>query len=323
MRTQDMAAHTPTKNLNLHASRRNVVTIVIAVLFLYVLIPQVGSLRTSLPLLRHANHWWVIVGVLASLATYIPAALNYVLLAQKSIHYARTLVVQMAGAFINHLLPSGIGVLGVNYLYLRRERHTQTEAATVLFMNNALGIVGLALLLGVLFGIDPALYGGVHMPQIPHVLYWFVGVFVVIILAAALWFRKLWEKVRMTASHIWKSVRWYRTSLWRVFGALASSMMITVCFTLSLFASAEATGTHLSFVHALFILALSLIGATVAPTPGGLGGAEAGLFVGLVAYGTSSTHAVAVTLLYRLLTYWLTLGMGAVVTASIRGKVYF
>lgn len=316
-------AHTSKTHQTLHANRRNIVSIVIAGLFLYVLVPQVGALRTSLPLLKHANRWWLIVAIVAALATYLPATLNYVILAQKPLRYVKTLLVQIAAGFVNHLLPSGIGALGVNYLYLRRERHTQAAAGTIIFMNNALGTAGLVLLLLVFYCIHPALLRGVHIPHVSHLLYWLLGVCIIIVLIAIIWFQKLWIRIRHMVVHIRKSLRWYRTRPLRIIGGLASSLLITVCFTVCLYASAKAIGVQVSLVHALFMLTLSLIGATVVPTPGGLGGAEAGLFVGLVAYGATDTTALATTLLYRLLTYWLALGVGAVVTVGIRGKAYF
>lgn len=51
-----------------------------------------------------------------------------------------------------------------------------------------------------------------------------------------------------------------------------------------------------------------LIGAVVqsaAPTPGGLGAAEAAFIGGLTAVGMPSEQAVASVLLFRLLTFWI------------------
>jgi uncharacterized protein (TIRG00374 family) len=50
-----------------------------------------------------------------------------------------------------------------------------------------------------------------------------------------------------------------------------------------------------------------MLASTATPTPGGLVGAEAGLFAGFVAYGVSAPMAGAAVLLYRFVTYWLPL----------------
>ena len=43
----------------------------------------------------------------------------------------------------------------------------------------------------------------------------------------------------------------------------------------------------------------------VTPTPGGLGGVEAGLVGAIVAYGNSSSLAFSAVIIYRLVTFWL------------------
>ena len=40
-------------------------------------------------------------------------------------------------------------------------------------------------------------------------------------------------------------------------------------------------------------------------TPGGLGGVEAGLVAGIVAFGYSTTLAFSAVIIYRLITFWL------------------
>ena len=53
-----------------------------------------------------------------------------------------------------------------------------------------------------------------------------------------------------------------------------------------------------------------MLAGTATPTPGGLVGAEAGLFTGFTAYGVSVLDAGAAVLLFRLVTYWLPLFPG-------------
>jgi uncharacterized protein (TIRG00374 family) len=77
-----------------------------------------------------------------------------------------------------------------------------------------------------------------------------------------------------------------------------------------------------SFAIVLIVLTIGVAGGTAVPTPGGLGGAEAGLTAGFVAYGLTSNRALAVTLLYRLLTYWLALVIGALAFSVARRLRY-
>jgi uncharacterized protein (TIRG00374 family) len=72
-----------------------------------------------------------------------------------------------------------------------------------------------------------------------------------------------------------------------------------------------ALGIHLSFVPTLLILTFGVGAGAATPTPGGLGGFEAGLVGGFVAYDVNASAALAIALLYRLISYWLTLLIGA------------
>jgi uncharacterized protein (TIRG00374 family) len=62
-------------------------------------------------------------------------------------------------------------------------------------------------------------------------------------------------------------------------------------------------------VFLVFTFGIAL--GTATPTPGGLGGIEAGLVAGLIIYHVDSATALATVLLYRLLSYWLPLLVGA------------
>ena len=70
------------------------------------------------------------------------------------------------------------------------------------------------------------------------------------------------------------------------------------------------------------IIAISVIGKTVTPTPGGIIGAEAGLFAGLIAYGISASPALVIVVTYRLLTYWVPFLIGTLAFAVVKKKRY-
>ena len=72
-----------------------------------------------------------------------------------------------------------------------------------------------------------------------------------------------------------------------------------------LYASARAFGVDLSLVQVLVVFTFGLAIATISPTPGGIGGAEAGLVAALTATGVGANQALTIALTYRLLTYWL------------------
>jgi uncharacterized protein (TIRG00374 family) len=98
----------------------------------------------------------------------------------------------------------------------------------------------------------------------------------------------------------------------RTFSALLTQMALTLSNVLCLSYSAKAVGVHLSFVVILIIFTFGSGIRNITPTPGGLGGFEAGLIAGFVAYHVVSADALAAVLLYRLISYWVPLVFGLI-----------
>jgi uncharacterized protein (TIRG00374 family) len=69
--------------------------------------------------------------------------------------------------------------------------------------------------------------------------------------------------------------------------------------------SALALGATLSLIQVIVVFTVGVAAASVTPTPGGIGGAEAGLAAALTGTGMTADLAISIALLYRLITYWL------------------
>jgi uncharacterized membrane protein YbhN (UPF0104 family) len=94
----------------------------------------------------------------------------------------------------------------------------------------------------------------------------------------------------------------------RPMDVLTSTVCNGVCSATSIFAiyaSGHAIGVDLSFAAALLAYTFGNIAANLIPTPGGIGAVEAGVYSGLVLVGISGPDATLITLIYRLITYWL------------------
>jgi uncharacterized membrane protein YbhN (UPF0104 family) len=302
-------------------SRRNLLNLALLLVLLYVLVPQLGKFHTSLATVGHAQLNWILVGFGLAIATYAAAALLYCLLAKKRLRYGRTLLVQVASMFANRLLPAGIGAISVNYEYLRRNKHTRPEAAAVVAANNTLGFLGHILLIGSVVTLTRAPFQHLELPHVGTDGYWLIAGLIIIVLVLA-WMKRLRHWLLKMVRSTVRNLAGYRAHPLKILAALACSMALTSIYVLCLQACTQAVGVHLAFAQVLLVLTVGVVGGTVAPTPGGLVGAEAGLVAGLMAYGVASADALAITLLYRLLTYWLALMLGAVAFAVVRQKAY-
>lgn len=277
---------------------------------IYILLPQLGDFRSSWKLLGGINGGYAAVALALTAGTFVAGTGTYCLLAHKPLRYGRTLAVQLAATFVNRLLPAGIGALGANYLYLRHERHSSSQAGSVVAMNNLLGFTGHVLLVAlvlILFSGTGAA-GVWHGPDLTYLLKTAGVVLVLLVLSGAIFGR---HRIYRAVSGLKKQLLGYGRRPLAVLAALMTSLTLTLCNVWCVFFCLRALHIHLAFTAVLLVFTLGLsIGSTI-PTPGGLGGFEAGLAAGFVGYGIDPAAALAAALLYRLLSYWLPLITGA------------
>ncbi|HVV67216.1 MAG TPA: YbhN family protein [Candidatus Saccharimonadales bacterium] len=289
---------------------RQLIVLVLAVIAMYVVLPKLGNFRHSLSLLPSANTSELLLAAVFTGLSYLFAAGTYKLLAFHLLHYGRTALVQVAGMFVNRLLPAGIGGIGVNYAYLRKSRHSTAEAASVVAVNNTLGIVGHLLILAVLLLVSFKSLPSPHLYHIKDVRI-FIAIAAVAVLAWSVFYYQHKQRIRRAAELFIRQVLLYRKRPRRLSAALACSICLTLCNVLSLWFCVLALHASIPFAAILIVFSFGIILGTATPTPGGLGGIEAGLVAGLVIYHIDGATALAIVLTYRLVSYWLPLFIGA------------
>ncbi len=301
----------PRSRLNLYPNYRQLLIVLLVAVAVYALLPQVGGFRSSWHLVQHPDWPWVVLAVTFAGLTYLAAAGTYRFLAFKPLRLGPTVLVQLAGMFVNRLLPAGIGALGVNYLYLRRKRHTAAQAVTVAGMNNLIGFAGHGLLL-----VGTFLFAGgllekpaEHIPD-KTLLLEFLAVGGALLAIFAVFYGR-GRTVRVLRD-VRRQLLSYRSRPAALAGALCTSLTLTLCNVLCLAACLHALSLSLPLPVVLVVLTFGVGAGAAIPTPGGLGGFEAGLAAGFAAYGLSSSEALATAILYRLVSYWLPLIAGAV-----------
>jgi len=300
------------KHLKLRFNWKTVIAIFLVGGFIYLVLPHIGEFHNSLKLLKNLKLSWLVITVAASLATYGAAAGIYLALAKHSLKYFPTLIIQSAGMLANRLLPGGVGSLGVNYEYLRKHHHSVTEAGSVIATNNICGLVGHLLIFMVVLIFFSFHLRPVSLPHPSSYVYWLFGAVLLLVVILLAWSRKLRSELFQTILGVLRNIGRYRTHPLRLAMAIVVSMTLTLLYVVCLAACGEALNIHLAFGQVFLVMTAGVITGTVTPTPGGLLGAEAGLLAALVAYGVVAAPALAVVLMYRLITYWFALLMGAV-----------
>ena len=274
-------------------------------------VPQLGGLHDSWHLIARPDWAWVGVAVALTFMTYLAASGTYFFLAFKRLHYGQLVLVQLAAMFVNKLLPGGIGALGANYAYLRHRRYSTSQAASTVAANNLTGLAGHVIVLAislVVFSRQVDLGRFWHEPsRLSLAVAGGVAVLILAGLAAGSSNRHFVEAMR----DLRRQLHRFANRPGRLLAALSTSISLTLCNVLCLASCTLALGIHLPFVVILLVFSVGVSAATATPTPGGLGGFEAGLFGGFVAYHVAAPAALAAALLYRSISYWLPLAAGA------------
>jgi undecaprenyl-diphosphatase len=301
-----------------HVARHTIFTVVVLGLVVYLVIPQLGKLPEAWDAIRHADVAWLVVGALATAATFAAGAVQLTGATDRRLALTRTTLAQLAASFANKLTPASIGGLGVRVRFLLRSGLDSAGAvASVTLDTVAGGVVHFVwFLLAILFAGGAAFDDDVTLPD-----GWIVLAGVVLVLATSgvivflpatrRWiterglpaFRALGSVIRRPA----KAVR-------LLGGAVAQTGCLLLAFGASL--AAVGAGTPVGTLMIVYLGGSTV--AAAAPTPGGLGAVEAALVAGLTATGTPTDLAVAGVIVFRTLTYWATLLPGWLALHALR-----
>jgi uncharacterized membrane protein YbhN (UPF0104 family) len=290
---------------NLKPSRGQLVFVIITLAALYLILPQIDVFRDGFRHLHNIEWRYLSLAIGCEIAANILAGTTYWLLTKHKLKFGRTVLVQLAGNFVNRLLPAGIGEIGINLAYLKANKHTTTQAASVIAVNNLLGAIGnIALLAYISFALK-GVYDKLEIDKIHTDDSWryVVGAIVIAVLIFAI--SKYRNKVLAGTISFIKQVAEYRRHPLKLVAAQSSSTLLTLSNVFCLYFSALALGVHMNPPTMLVIFSAGEAFGTATPTPGGLGGVDAALVVGLTAFGVPLTFSIAVTLLFRLISCWI------------------
>lgn len=277
----------------------------------YFLIPQLAQL--DLGDIAGANWIWLPVIVMFSLTTYIGAAWALMGSVPDQIPFVPTLYTQVASSFLNRITPAKVGGMAVNVRYLQKRGIESAIAVTGVGISNVAGmVVHIALLLVFVLATGSDADLPIAVPSGGAVL---VGLSVVLTLAGLVmvtpWGRRVflrgvWPVIRTAFGGI---VQIGRDPL-KVLLVFGGSFVTTTAYLFALWYSIEAFGGGIGFLTVATVYLAGSAVAQAAPTPGGIGAAEAVLIAGLTAFGLASAVAVPAVFLYRIVTFWLPIAPG-------------
>lgn len=306
--------------------------------FEYLVLPQFGSARHSLPLLATVNPILVAVAVLLE----VSAILAYVELTRTVLYpYApsryNTLRVNMAGLAISHVVPGGTAPAGALSYRIFNELGVPRDT-------NAFGLAaqgsGSAVVLNVIFwivlvisipldGFNPA-YGFAALAGV-FLLMAFFGTILLITRGqrrADTWLRAIARHIpsvnpdvitallKKVADRITLLITNRRTLWWAFTWAALNWLLDATCLWVFLWSF----GAVVSPIDLLVAYGLANVLAAIPITPAGLGIIEGVLITTLVGFGVPHSQAILAVLAYRLVNFWIPIPLGGAAYASLQWR---
>ncbi|MFN8051227.1 MAG: lysylphosphatidylglycerol synthase transmembrane domain-containing protein [Acidimicrobiales bacterium] len=287
---------------------RAVFTAIMAVIAINALAPYVAGFGKVWVELQDASVAWIVVAFVLSATTYLGAALALSGSIADPLPFGPNLAVQVAASFASIAAPAQIGGVALKGRFLQRRGTDPAVAVAAIGLNTvAAFLVHLTILFAFVFWAGSSDLGKISLPSGGTIGIVAGAVAVVIAITAALPVGRRYlagtvlPAVRRSAQGIVDVAR----RPVRLGGLLGGSAIITLSYAGSLVASVAAFHGDLPVSAVAIVYLIGAVVQSVAPTPGGLGAAEAAYIGGLTAIGLPSERAVAAVLLFRLLTFWL------------------
>ncbi|MHB2027791.1 MAG: lysylphosphatidylglycerol synthase transmembrane domain-containing protein [Acidimicrobiales bacterium] len=316
-----------------------VVTVVIAGLSLYIVLPALVRVISSWPRLFTLEPWWLLVALVCETASFVCAmALLRLVLRTKS--WFSVVTAGLAGNAVTNTLPGGDAVgASVQYRMLASTGIDTVQAASGLAVSSIIGVAALFSLpifaLPVIFGGAAVSSGLVHAGELGGLGFVLIVILGVVILTT--------DRALLVVGHAWQWIldRFPRTkgkskdlgvrlvaerdkvredlgkNWWKAVLLVAGRIGLDYS---SLLAVLRATGARPNPSLVLLAYSATAVLALLPLTPGGLGIVEASLSGLLVLANVPSANAVVATLGFRLGSYWLPTIAGAISYALYRQR---
>jgi len=297
-----------------------------AFLVLHLVLPQLANAPAAVDALRDANWWWLLA-VLP--ITFLSQAFSTFLqqgTIPERLPFGPTYQVQFASSFLNRITPSNVGGMALNLRYLQRTGIETGAATASVGLQSLAGALSNTVVAAVFLTSAGRRHAGVHLDlSAGRPVLWVLA----LVLAAGglLAFTppgrrflgdKVWPFLRAAGSTVAGIATEPAKIVVGTVGALGLPLIQVVGLAMSL----HALGADLPFVQVGAAYMAARLIANAAPVPGGLGALEAGLIAGLTALGVPAGAATSAVLVYRLLTFWLNVPLGALALNVVQRRGY-
>ncbi len=298
---------------SLHARPRYWLELGASLLLAYGIYSQRNMLGRSLSALGNAALLPVLLCFSLTWLLFLLSATSYRLLASRQLSLRQIMLAHLAAAGPGRILPGGAGQMSIGTLYLTKKGMTLPQAIAVAVGNNIIGCITNVLLLAVVYVKDPHLLDSLHFSGRSMLVLIVLCSFVAAIVVIARRNKSIRKNTNGTSKvlrHVFQRLRKQPVT---AISVIAIMLATTLTNSLMLYFAAHSVDVPISLGASIIAMSTGVAIGGLIPTPGGIGGVEAGLVASLYALGFQLEAATSAALLYRFATYILPFvpGIGA------------
>jgi uncharacterized membrane protein YbhN (UPF0104 family) len=277
------------------------------------------GLDTIVEELSGADWSWVILALVMSPTVQVAEAFSTLGASLRPLRFGPVLMLQFAIRFIALAVPSSAARIALSVRFFQRSGAPTSEAIAIGAIDSVSGFVIQAVILTIialanLVTLDLAV---LDLPDLSGKLLILGAVVVVILVVAAVFVPRIRRLIAPHLAEARTAARVLRepVKLLELFGGnMASQLMLAVVLGLCL----RAFGQQVTMAELLVANTLTSLLSGIVPVPGGIGVSEATMTTLLVAMGIPQSPALAATLTFRIITFYLPPAWGVLSMRSLK-----
>lgn len=227
-------------------------------------------------------------------------------------HLAPLFLSQVMQGFTAVTMPAGVGPAFVNLQYLRKAGYKNTPATAIMSAVVAIQVTTTTLLL-IIIGIftGRATLSGVIPTGTIAIVLGIAGFGIALVMAIKPLRKLVLSKFVPTIKSYGHELAALITQPKKLLACASGSVLQNMGLGLAFWCALNAFGYTANPIETTFVFLIANTLGSAVPTPGGLGAIEAALSLAFSGIGVPSSIALSATLLFRVMTYWLRIPLGA------------
>jgi uncharacterized membrane protein YbhN (UPF0104 family) len=297
-----------------------------ALLVIHLILPQLANAGTATAALKTANWWWVLAAVPIVLLSQVFSAFLQADTIPERLPFRPNVLVQFASSFLNRITPNNVGGMALNLRFLQKAGVETGSATAAVGLQSVTGAMASGIVSVTFFAWTGQRHSGVHLGMPSG--HWLLPAVCAVLVAAGLlgltgpgrrfFHDKVWHFLKAAGQTV-AAVATSPTRLTEIIGGALGLPLIQIS---ALAICLHAFGLHLPLGQVGAVYMASRIVASATPTPGGLGALEAALITGMTALGAAAGPVTSAVLVYRLISFWLNIPLGAVALQVVQRRGY-